>query len=475
MRNDSVSVHLVDVELRVAVQALAPYLDRPVVFGQVAAGRVSVETPTPVPRADVPRFLRGLVEAQGLELVADTVAGLYRVKTRDAPSSAPPPSAAPQPGARTAGPAGAPELFVVHLHHARALAVAATVNALYGHASALGEGQAARGAGPTLGQQLGQNPAAQAGIQSVPPQAALPSGGGGFAGEVTIVPDPSTNSLLVRASPQDFALVEAAVRQVDVRPLQVLVEVLIAEVRRDHTFDLGLAATTAAWRVPGKAGVEGVTVATTMAPTAGLGDVVLHVMKSTGRAQFDAIIRMAEQNGYARILSRPVVLAANNEVAEILVGSQQPFVEISRTLPTENAVQDRVVQYKEVGTKLSVKPTISADGYVSLAITQEVSSATATLLFGAPVISTRTVQTTLLVRDSQTVVLGGLSDMQRQVSTDGIPLLSRIPFIGGLFGHQSRQKSETEFFLFLTPRIVRSDADAEQVTDPLRERAGVKQ
>ncbi len=485
--DSTVDVRLVDVDLRVAVQALGRYLDRPVLVGGPATPgapvpRVTLETARGVSRAAVPRLLRGLVEAQGWELVTDSAAGLYRVRPKDVPRPpTPDPAAYNRPPAFPGGAVpGAPELFVIRLRHARAADVAATVNALYGRSSALGE-PGGRGYAPTLGQQLGPTAVApvvpgQAPVGNTMGGAQPVAGGAGraaaFAGEVTIIPDAGTNALLVRAGRADADLVQAAVRELDVRPLQVLIEVVIAEVRRDRSFDFGVESTVPQTPLQGVTGVNHVTVGGATTPTLGLGDFALHIMKAAGAIQFDATLRAAAARGDARILSRPVVLATNNEAAEILVGSQQPFVQVSRALPTDNAARDQVVQYREVGTKLVVKPTISGDGYVSIAVTQEVSSATAEVQFGAPVISTRTVQTVLLVRDSQTVVLGGLADHERQVTQSGVPVLSSLPLIGGLFGHVSRQSTETEFFLFLTPRILRTDADADAVTRPLERRSG---
>lgn len=118
-------------------------------------------------------------------------------------------------------------------------------------------------------------------------------------------------------------------------------------------------------------------------------------------------------------------------------------------------------------------PTISADGYVQLRVTQEVNNATAeTGPQNAPVISTRSVQTALLVRDGQTAVLGGLAEAQRERGSSGIPLLSSIPFIGGIFGSQSRADRNTELFVFLTPRIVRDDAGLESATRDIQRNGG---
>ena len=144
---------------------------------------------------------------------------------------------------------------------------------------------------------------------------------------------------------------------------------------------------------------------------------------------------------------------------------------MTRALPTDAPLRDQVVQYKEVGTKLTVRPTISSDGSVQLEVTQEVSNATGETQFDAPVISQRSVQTQLLVRDGQTVVLGGLTDRQKDRTRSGIPLLSWIPFIGGFFGKWSDITTESELFIFLTPHVIRTDADAERLSQPMRNRA----
>lgn len=154
------------------------------------------------------------------------------------------------------------------------------------------------------------------------------------------------------------------------------------------------------------------------------------------------------------------------------MGSQRPFVQVSRSLPTDVPSRDQVVQYKDVGTELTVTPTISADGYVMLSVLQEVNAATSETAFDAPVISTRAVQTRLLVRDGQTIVLGGLADQQRDAVSSGIPVLSSIPILGGLFGRTGRRSSETELFIFLTPRVIQSDQDADDASAPFRDRAG---
>ncbi len=446
---DSIALRFVDADLRAVVQAVGRYLDRPVLFAGLPGARVTLETPRPVARHELPALLRGLVEAQNLEVIRDSA--FYRVRQREAP-------AAPQ--MRPGGPAlqADLQLTVVRLRHARAADVAATLSALYG----AGNGADLGGARPgTLSEELRRNVVPPAGSGVAAPAAPGPGSARSavLEGSVTIVPDPMTNALLIRASEHDAALLRQAVEELDLRPLQVLVEVRIVEARRDHQFAYGLGLSLP----PTQVGTGNTTVEGTLTG-GGLGDFVLRVL-NIGGVELDAVLQAGASSGRVQILSRPVLLASNNHEARILVGSQRPFVQLSRTLPTDQGARDQVVQYKDVGTRLMVRPTISADGaFVTLDLVQEVSSATSEVQFDAPVITTREAATQVTVRDGQTIVLGGLVDRQRDSSRGGFPVLSSLPVIGGLFGRQGRRSSETELFLFVTPRVLRSDADIEGAT-----------
>lgn len=463
-RADSVSVRFVDSELRVVIQALGQYLELPLVVSALPAVRVTLETPRPVARNAVLPLLRGLLESQRLRLVLDSTAGLYRVE-----AVAPEPVVAQtgEPVATGLDAALRPsiELHTLQLRHARAADVAATVNALYGRASAIGEIGARR---PPLADQLQSTRAATTalppGPQAPTPTQVRPTGA--LSADVIIVPDAGTNALIIRSSARDFDLIRQVVQALDVRPLQVLIEVLIAEVRKDRGFSFGVGTVVPQTAVPG----SGNTTVGGSTTGIGLGEFALSVMNAGG-INLNATLSAAAARGDVTIVSRPVVLAANNEMAQILVGSQRPFVQVSRSLPTDAPQRDQVVQYKDVGTQLQVRPTISADGYVMLEVTQEVNAVTTETAFDAPVISTRSVQTRLLVKNGQTAVLGGLADRQRDASHGGVPILSAIPLIGGLFGRASRRTTETELFVFLTPTVLFDDADLERATKPLQQRA----
>lgn len=449
-RNDSITARFVNVDLRLAIQALARYLDRPVMFGNIGEVRVTLETPQPVAREQLPELLRGLLRSYGLTLTEGP--SFFTVEP------APQPQANAPGGQNGAGGPGPTQLFVLHIRHARAADVAATVNALYGQGSALGE--IGGGHRPTLPEGLRQNLVPPAGTpEQAQAQPALVAQTAELTGDVTIIPDLRTNSLLIRASQSDFDLIRAAVEQLDVRPLQVLIQVIIAEVRKDRSTSYGLEVIVPPQRVGrGDTKVAG--------STTGLdgGDLIVQVMK-LGGADITATLAAAATRGDVTILSRPVVLAANNENAEILVGSQRPFVQVQRSLVTESPQRDQVVQFKDVGTRLTVRPTISDDGYVTLRVAQEVNAATAEVAFDAPVISTRTIQTQLLVRDGQTAVLGGLTDHQKDQTRAGVPFLSSLPLLGGLFGRYTTRTTETELFIFLSPRVIRTDEDLESASD----------
>ncbi len=451
--NDSVTVRFVQTDLRAVIQGLGRYLAKPVLVGNIQPVPVTFETPGPVPRAAISTYLKGIVESQGLQLIEDST--FYRVGPR-------PPE---QTVRLTAGQpirqdTGTIHLFVIRLKHARAADVAATVNQLFGGGGEFA-GRSGLSAG-TLSDELRRN--------VVPPTGAAPAAGALTAGPpvrpsalygaVTIVPDELTNALLIRASKEDFEVLGEAVNQLDIRPLQVLIEVLIVEARRDRTLALATNLLVPPQSTDKGRGSVGVT-----QNGGSLGDLVIQLM-TLGHAQISATLSAAASRGDVQIVSRPVLLASNNTEARFLVGSQRPFVQVSRSLPTETPTRDQVVQYKDVGTRLTVRPTINQDGYVSLRIQQEVNQATAEVAFDAPVISTREAVTQVLVKDGQTIVIGGLRDQQRDVTSHGVPILSGLPLIGGLFGSSSRQSNETELYLFLTPRILRTDADADSVTAP---------
>ena len=457
-QDQSVLIDFQDADLKTVIAALVEAGGLNVSYGELPARHVTLRMRQPVPKTDVLPLLRGLAQSYGLTVTED--GGLIRLTAQE-PSKAP---AAPA-AARSDTTGGDLRLYVYRLKHARAAKLAGTLQSIFG----------GRGAqpGPGLGlttaplsdqlrtQQLGPTPAETPPVPAAPsPSNVGPDASGSLPaqlhGPVQIVPDENTNSLLIRAQAGDWDIVRQAVDAMDLRPLQVLIEVLIAEVQNTRDFELGISGA-------GKYTPRGSSTARDSGALASAASTNFLLSLTQGSpVSVNVILQGISQRGRVRVISRPLIFAENNQEAKILVGSQRPFIQVSQT-QIGGLGQNQVVQYRDVGTSLTILPTINPDGYVNLQLQQEVSTATTETEFGAPVISTREASTHLFVRDGHTVVLGGLTDHEINDTKAGIPLLSEIPLIGALFGTTQHTTTNSELFLFLTPHIVQSDDDADRL------------
>lgn len=440
-----------DVSLGSVIVALAQLAELNVVFSDMPDKNVTVRTAQPIPVEAVPGLIRDLAAANGVAIIEQD--GYLRFQGAAAAQQIPTPR----------------QLYILRLRHARAPVLAQTLQALFGGA-VIQTGSASEAA-QTLSQQLriaeqqaalsvARAQLAQAQGQQVTVPTIRP---GELEAEVTIVPDELTNSLLVRATPADWQIVQQAIQALDLRPLQVMIEVVIAEVTRTEEVNIGTSFLVSS--ESGRTAAE--------LPGGGpLDSFTLGVVR-TGEVDIEATFSALASTGDVRILSRPVVLAQNGQEAQIFVGSERPFVAFAQALPTDQGVLNQSIQYRDVGTNLTITPTINEDGYVNLALLQEVNAATSETQFDAPVISTRTAQTQLLARHGQTVVVGGLVDRQEDKVRSGIPFLKDIPILGYLFGSTRSTTGTSELFLFLTPYIVMSDEDADRVRQEIENRAGL--
>jgi general secretion pathway protein D len=451
---EGVVVDFQDADLRTVVTALAEAGELNVVYGDLPARRVTLRMRQPVPLQNIPALLRSLAQSNGLRVTDE--GAFLRLDVVG-------PGAAQVSGGGEQGKAGI-RLFVYRLKHARAARLGSTLQAIFGGRRSGREGREGSGfSEPSLSEGLRDQRLPPAPRDSGGPQVSVelgdtrPSLPGQLQGEVQIVPDEATNALLVRAQPADWEIVEGAIKMLDLRPLQVLIEVLIAEVRRNNDASISVLGTVADRKADPtiRGGLPGL-------DPKGLASI--EVLKA-GTLDIRATLAFLASKGQVKILSRPVVLAQNNQEAKILIGSERPFVQASRSLPTDAGVRDQVIQYRDVGTKLTIVPTINEDGYVNLQVLQEVSTATDETQFGAPIISTREASTHLFVRNGQTAVIGGLIDRQTLKTRSGIPILMDIPVLGHLFGTTRMSTANSELFLFLTPHIVTTDEDAERLRE----------
>ena len=297
----------------------------------------------------------------------------------------------------------------------------------------------------------------------------------GLLGRTTIVPDQATNSLVIRTAPPNFSVLQETIDQLDVRPPQVLLEVLIAEVTLDRANQYGIN-----WQLFTQKGVSG---DSTRGATVGVGpqqfsDSLLKGLQGLGirlisLATIDvrAILQALATRTNVRVLSTPRILALNNEEARILVGSEVPFV--SSTFAGLTAQLNTVVQFRNVGTQLTVIPTVNKDGYVTFRVLQEVSALsqqTVAAAQNAPIITTREAETSAIVKTGHTVVIGGLIGETQQTVESGVPLLKDLPLLGLLFKNRSTSHERTEIAIFLTPYVVFTDEQADSLMQRERDR-----
>ncbi|MGQ0561765.1 MAG: type II secretion system protein GspD [Gemmatimonadota bacterium] len=456
---DGVTLDFQDVDIRAVITAIAEAGKFNVVYASLPPKQVTLRTSQPIPRSAMRGLLNSLAQSNGLTLI-DEGPVVRVVIAADMPKPLPQAGSSSRAG-ESLDATPQPGLHVYRLKHARAVRIAATVQALFGGSlTYVPETQLSR---QSLSMQLRANTIAP-GYQQAPTAAPQqPGDRPGVQASIQIIPDESTNSLLVQANEADWNRITAAIEALDVRPLQVLIEVLIAEVRRSSDQNLGIALSVPEQPFDAVRGRSGGTMGQESA-----GDIVLRLL-DVGPIDARVVLSALSSRADVSILSRPVILAHNNAEARILIGSERPFIQVVRALPTENAVRDQVIQYREVGTSLTILPTINPDGYVTLQLVQEVSAATNETQFGAPVISTREASTQLLVKDGQTAVIGGLIDRQHENVRSGVPLLKDIPILGRLFGATRRSRFNTELFLFITPRVVKSDEDVDTLRQGIEE------
>jgi len=283
------------------------------------------------------------------------------------------------------------------------------------------------------------------------------------SGQIRIIAEESSNSLLVRATDSDWALIQQIVQGIDLRPLQVLIEVTIAEVTRTHDLDVGVSGSVIKRTSHGP---DSLGIAVTSTST---NDFILALTGGHGSIDYAVALSALQTRGNVRVLSLPVIIAQNNKQAVLNVGESVPFVQVSQSVVTTTAGVVQTVQYQDVGTTLTITPTINPDGYVNMQVSQTDNSATNNIQFDAPIISKREATTQIFIRDGQTTVIGGLAGNTRDHTTSGIPLLSSIPIIGPLlFGHVVQNDETTELFLFLTPHIISSDEDIDRLREAVR-------
>lgn len=286
--------------------------------------------------------------------------------------------------------------------------------------------------------------------------------------------DKRTNQVSITDRKENVEQIEKVLKSFDVQPLQVLIDAKVVEIQLYDAFRFGID-----WNyVAGKLGDAKMFSAdpglTVSAPGATLGSGSLSTFTigqsttSGDPTNLQSIINILQNIGKTNILSSPRLLVLNNEEAKLAVATRQPFVSQTVSQSQSTSTTADQVQFIDVGVTLSVVPTISADGNVILKVKPEVSTSSTNLeLQGAasgsnelftrtivPIVTTQTLETTVVAKDGTTVVIGGLIQDRHGKTSKKIPFLGDIPWFGAAFRTESNDFNKTELVVFLTPRIV---------------------
>jgi general secretion pathway protein D len=303
----------------------------------------------------------------------------------------------------------------------------------------------------------------------------------------TIEADAGTNSLIITADTDEMAALESVIARLDIRRAQVLVEAIIVEMEIVEGRELGLQ-----WLFANDSGLYGSNISSSSAQQArnaaiaqaiipedsasediGVRDLAGALSQVPGTTfgwgvvdeglTMSVILNALESQGNANILSTPSLLTLDNEEAFITVGQQVPFVTGSYTnTGAANGVANpfQTIQRENVGVTLQVTPQINEGDSVVMDIVQEVSSISQQVLSASDVITNeRKIETKVLAKDGDIVVLGGLVKDDVQDSQQGVPLLSDIPVLGRLFRSDVVSVTKSNLLVFIRSTIIRDDAD----------------
>jgi general secretion pathway protein D len=302
-------------------------------------------------------------------------------------------------------------------------------------------------------------------VSTVIPTATQGSSDSLLAEGTKIFPDEVANTIIVLATPEDYAIVKDTIQKIDMIPRQVVIEAVIAQVSLTDNLSLGIA-----WSL--RANVFNLDTKIRLNPSSlnadpsiptGSGLTILGV-DSSGSVR--ALITALATESKAKLLATPHILVSDNREARIQVGQQVPLM-TAETYATPGVAPQRIIQYRDIGIILRVKPRVNAGGLVNLEMNQEVSTFSTIVLFDneRQIILNKTEATTnFVVQDGHTIIIGGLIREDNSNSHSGIPFLSKIPIIGWLFGDTNRDKTRTEIIILLTPKVIRDQKGATALT-----------
>lgn len=286
--------------------------------------------------------------------------------------------------------------------------------------------------------------------------------------ELKVIADAGTNSVIIKATESDYFRIRDILDEMDSTPLQVLIEVVIAEVKlndnlqygvqyfiRDR-FPDGLEAATPEDRQR-EAGVR-------LNPVAPESASFSFLTESTG---FSFLFSTIASESTFEFLSTPHILVRDDQTATIQVGEDTPIVGGS-TVVGETVTEN--VQYRAVGIILTVTPHIAENGMITLDITQEDSEVASDGVRGNPIFTTRRAETSLVVKNGHTILIGGIIETRENLDSTKIPIVGDIPLLGNLFKSRSRVSSKTELLVLITPNVVYNVEESDKLTKSFQDK-----
>ena len=391
---------------------------------------------------------------------------------------------------------GGRRVFIYYAENAKSKDLAATLNSIYGARDA------SSGGGPTATGGPGSPSPTTPGRTSTPPPPP-PVGGIGTGaseilaeGQVRFIADEITNAVIVTTFPRSWVEIENTIKQLDRMPRQVLIEVLVAEVTLTDELRLGIDWAVRQGRfnvanvntgppgLPTSAGPDGglITLPRPVAgPTALVGPLGQGLTAWTfATDQFIAMLNALASENKVNIVSNPHVMTSENKKAVINVSTSVPIVTsqttgqvaaatTTTTTTTTTAGLNQTVEYRDAGVILTVTPRIGERGTVALDVKQEVNSVGPNVQpTNSPSFIKREAETSVVLLNNMTLVLGGLIQDTVTLDNRGIPFLRDIPIFGYLFRFTGRKVEKTELLLLVTPRVVGTAIDAAKITNDMR-------
>jgi general secretion pathway protein D len=305
--------------------------------------------------------------------------------------------------------------------------------------------------------------------------------------EVQIVADKATNSLVITANKADYAVLAEVIRKLDIPRRMVYLEALIMEVNAEKDFEVGVE-WVGAFKYNFFGDDEGLVfgsyragdssrVPTPESPNTPKGftmGVISEFIEINGQMfpSLGAILNAYKQDSDVHIISTPQILTTDNEEAEIKVGENVPYI-TSQNTTTAN--QDYTnYEYKDVGVTLKITPQINQENVVRLEVFVEViklKNETLALATNTPTTFTRKAQTTVIVQNGNTLVMGGIIGDDVEDTSNKVPWLGEIPVLGWLFKSEGQNVKRVNLYIFLTPRIIKNPAEADVITKEKRDHA----